>query len=192
MNTETNIHWLPTALLKQAEPFRHISDQLLKDIVGIAKLNVYSQGHVVYDVGDVADEVYVIVSGKVKIEFAGASAGATTLVKTLGREDVFGWAALFKDDPHSTQKRIARVVCVEEATVLAINSNALTRLFKSDPAAHKDMMSSFVNMIVREASIPGRLLKFADMDGKLVPVQIPSSRVDALLNNPVIDNADIY
>ena len=63
----------------------------------------FRSGTVIFNEGDPAGDVYVIISGEVEIVHI--KDGEETVVATLGKEDVFGDMALINDAPRSATAR---------------------------------------------------------------------------------------
>ena len=137
------------AILKRAMPFQVVSDVLLRKIAERSSRKTYAKGAVVYDAGDKADDVFVIVSGAVDHALE-ADVHAQSPQKTLAAGDVFGWAALIEKFP----SRMAKAVCVEPTELLCINGNDLLRTLEADPDAGAVVMSRFATMIKRDYTVP--------------------------------------
>ena len=105
----------------------------------------YEPGAVIYDVGDKADDLYIVVSGKVEHALE-PGAHARRPMQILKPGDVFGWAALLEKFP----RRLAKAVCIERAEVVRISGDELLRVLESDPDTGDVVMSRFATMITRE------------------------------------------
>jgi ABC-type nitrate/sulfonate/bicarbonate transport system permease component len=103
-------------------------------------------------VGERADDIFIVVSGKVE-HALGLGSGARTLNQVMSSGAVFGWAALLKDVP----ARLATTSCLEAAEVLKIKGQDLMRLFESEPAAGDVVMSRFATMITKDFTLPEEL-----------------------------------
>lgn len=137
------------ALLKRAMPFQMVTPELLNSIARLATWESYAKGDVIYQMGERADDIYVMSSGRVQHTMRGKH-NARTLEKTMQAVDVFGWAAVLVD-----QARMAKTVCLERAEMIRINGKALLSLFKSsDPVMGDVVMSRFATMITKEFSAP--------------------------------------
>lgn len=137
------------AILKQTMPFQVVEDGLLRKIAALGRFAVYERDAMIYDVGGNADDIYIIVSGRVEHELA-PGAQARRPLKLLGAGDVFGWAALLEKFPH----RLAKAVCKEAAEIVRINGNELLRMFEAEPDTGDVVMSRFATMITRDFTVP--------------------------------------
>jgi ABC-type nitrate/sulfonate/bicarbonate transport system permease component/CRP-like cAMP-binding protein len=136
-----------SALLKRAMPFQMVGPDVLTSIAGLAKWESHAKGHVIYQMGDQADDIYLVSSGGVQHTMTGKN-GADALERTMRSGDVFGWAAVMED-----QARLATTVCLESTELVRINGAALINLFKSSPAIGDVVMSRFATMITREFGV---------------------------------------
>ncbi len=137
------------AILKQTMPFQVVGDGLLRRIAALGRRVAYDQGALIYDVGDTADDIYIIISGTVEHALE-PGAQARRPVKILGAGDVFGWAALLEKYPH----RLAKAVCQDATEIIRINADELLRILESDPDTGDVVMSRFATMITRDYTVP--------------------------------------
>ena len=149
-----------SALLRRAMPFQMVSDELLHDIAALATSRSYARGDMIYDVGDVADDIHIVASGSVQ-HILHASAEGVEVEKVMHSGDVFGWAAVLEGE----RGRLARTVCLERTEVIRINGEALMALIRRTPATGDVIMSRFATMITKEfaapASVAARVPHFA-------------------------------
>ena len=149
-------------ILKQTMPFQVISDGMLQKIAALGKRTSYDKEMLIYDVGDKADDIYIIVSGKVEHALE-PGVHARRPVQTLGPGDVFGWAALLAKYP----ARLAKAVCIEPTEIIRINGDELLRLFESDPDSGDVVMSRFATMITRDYTVPDLIAQLRSIHRKL-------------------------
>ncbi|HYA21209.1 MAG TPA: ABC transporter permease subunit [Burkholderiales bacterium] len=136
-------------ILRRTMPFQVVSDDLLRKVAALGRRVNYEKGALIYDVGDKADDIYIIVSGQVEHTLE-PTAQARRPVKRLGAGDVFGWAALLEKFPH----RLAKAVCEEATEIVRINGDHLLRTLETDPDAGDVVMSRFATMITRDYTVP--------------------------------------
>lgn len=138
-----------SALLKRAMPFQTLSDALLQDIAKLAKSHSYARGDMIYDHGDEADDIHIVVSGAVQHTLK-ADASSPGLERVMRSGDVFGWAAVLDGQ----RRRLAKTVCLERTEIVQINGEALMALISHSPAHGDVVMSRFATMITREFYAP--------------------------------------
>ena len=136
------------ALLRRTMPFQTVSEELLQSIAKLAKLKSYARGDVIYDVGDPAEDILVVVSGSVS--HALATDGGQPLEKVMRSGDVFGWAAVLEGQ----RRRMARTECLEATETIRIDGDALMKLIGQSPGTGDVVMSRFATMITREFAAP--------------------------------------
>jgi ABC-type nitrate/sulfonate/bicarbonate transport system permease component len=122
---------------------------LLQDIADISTKQSFSPGDLIYALGDIADDVYIVSSGSVE-HTLGKETDAKKHVKTLRSGGMFGWAAVLEGQ----NTRLAKTVCVEEAEVIRIDGKGLIGIFKTDPTLGDVVMSRFATMIKKEFTMP--------------------------------------
>jgi toluene monooxygenase system ferredoxin subunit len=136
--------------LKMAELFAGVPDATLDKIIAIAKSSTYDAGTTLYSVGDPADDVYVLESGRINFvigrEDRTAPAGFA-----LRKGEVFGWNALLEQYP----QRIAAATCLERTSLLKINGKEMLRVLETDPATGFVVMRRLSSLINRYLAAPG-------------------------------------
>jgi CRP-like cAMP-binding protein len=156
-------------ILKSSIPFRILPVDVLSEIIGIARHASFAKDDVVYEVGANADDIYVIVSGEVEHAFDPREAVATNLVKVVERGAVFGWAALFKQQPSQEPRhRLAKTTCLKPTEALIISGEELTRVLDAHPTLRKQVMEGFKTMVSREYGFVG----FVKVRGEFVEGRI--------------------
>lgn len=138
-----------TALLKRTMPFQTVSEDMLGAIARFAKLKSYARGDVIYEVGDPADDIHVVLSGSVRHALATGDDGLPH-EKIMRSSDVFGWAAVLEGQ----RRRMAKTECLERTETIQINGDALMNLIGQSPATGDVVMSRFATMITREFAAP--------------------------------------
>ena len=149
-------------IFKSTMPFQVVSDVMRRKIAALGWQVSYQAGAVLYDAGDKADDIYIVVSGKIEHALE-PGVNARRPVQMLGAGDVFGWAALLNTYP----ARLARAVCIEPAEVIRINGDELLRLLESDPDAGDVVMSRFATMITRDYTVPDLIAQLRGIHRKL-------------------------
>ncbi len=149
-------------IFKRTMPFQVVSDVMRRKIAALGWQLSYQAGAVLYDAGDKADDIYIVVSGKIEHALE-PGVNARRPVQILGAGDVFGWAALLNTYP----ARLAKAVCIEPAEVIRINGDELLRLLESDPDAGDVVMSRFATMITRDYTVPDLIAQLRGIHRKL-------------------------
>lgn len=130
-------------------PFHTTPSDLLEKIIDISTQRSYAAGEEIYKLGDVADDVYIVSSGRVR-HTLGKDTDALQRENILRSGGVFGWAAVLEGQ----STRLASTVSEEDTEVIRIDGKALINLLKTDPTVGDVVMSRFATMIKKEFTLP--------------------------------------
>jgi CRP-like cAMP-binding protein len=97
--------------LQKVDVFKHATTEMLSYIGSIAHEVTASRGQAVFSEEDMSDAMYVIVSGRVRLEKGGQE------ILTAGAGQSFGTWALFDNQP-----RVMAAIALENAQLLKIPS----------------------------------------------------------------------
>lgn len=117
------------ARVKSLRAFPILRDMKVADITklaGIVQEETYPAGHMLLDIESVADKVYLIDSGKVRVGRRTTFGEETTLI-VLGHGNVVGELAVLDG-----RFRSAQVTCAEETTVFSLSKAEFEKLLKKD------------------------------------------------------------
>ena len=145
-----SIYVVAQSALNAAELFTGIPDQTLHAILALAKKEEIGAGNPVYDVGDPADDFFILDAGRVEFQI-GHDERMSPAGFMLRKGEVFGWAALLENHPH----RIARAACLEPSRLLRINGKAALEVLEKDPAAGYVVMRRLSSLIARYLASSG-------------------------------------
>ncbi|MCP4039681.1 MAG: cyclic nucleotide-binding domain-containing protein [bacterium] len=109
--------------------FRGLGEAELHELLAIARTQSFSRGSVVVHDGDRGAELFVVLSGRVRISLRLSGAQEETL-GTFGPGDSFGEMAVLGDPAGAT--RSASVSAVDDCTMLAIDGASLRKLVEED------------------------------------------------------------
>jgi ABC-type nitrate/sulfonate/bicarbonate transport system permease component len=137
------------ALLKRTMPFGTVSEEVMARVAALARRETLGPGRMIYHTGDAADDIYIMVSGRVQHTF-GPEAGAKDAIKILEPGEVFGWAALLEMHPG----RLATATTLDRTEVVRINGEELLTVLAADPISGDVVMSRFATLINRNYTVP--------------------------------------
>ncbi|MBU6259267.1 MAG: cyclic nucleotide-binding domain-containing protein [Burkholderiales bacterium] len=141
---------LQSSALKVSELFRDASDAVIARLDALARREVHDSLATLYDIGDPADDVYVLETGRV--EFAIGREDRTMPAGFMLRKgEVFGWAALLEDHP----RRIAKAACVEQSTLLRLNGAEVLKVLAEEPASGYLVMRQLSTLITKHLRTRG-------------------------------------
>ncbi|NIM28822.1 MAG: cyclic nucleotide-binding domain-containing protein [Gammaproteobacteria bacterium] len=130
--------------LSRAELFQGVDDETLEEIAQLGELKTCEEGDVIYQLGDDAHDVYVLVSGRVRFTLGVGNRSQSSGSIMSGRM-VFGWAALVDDQP----RRVATAECLEDSIVLVVSGERLLEILEAHPQAGFVVMRRLSAMIAR-------------------------------------------
>jgi toluene monooxygenase system ferredoxin subunit len=136
--------------LDVGELFAGIAEGTLAQINALARREVYQQGGILYEVGDPAEDFYVLESGRVEF-LIGRDERTRPAGFMLRKGEVFGWAALLESQP----VRIAKATCIERSTLLRINGKRVLNVLQADPASGYLVMRRLSSLIARYLASSG-------------------------------------
>jgi CRP-like cAMP-binding protein len=114
-------------MLRQAEFLRGFGPDLVEQIARISKLRSFKKNEALFDEDQLADNLYLIVSGKVLLEVCTVETGCKPIL-TVARGELLGWSSLTND-----RKYTARAVAMEPVEVIQIDGGHMRAICDSDP-----------------------------------------------------------
>ena len=149
-------------ILRQTMPLQVVGVDLLRKIAAAGRRVTCEERTVIYEVDDVADDLYILVSGEIR-HTLGPGAHAKEPTKVLKKGDVFGWAALLDKSP----RRLARAVCHRADRDRAHQRRSAVRMLEAEPEAGDVVMSRFATMITRDYTVPDLIVELRAIHRKM-------------------------
>ncbi|MEK7245306.1 MAG: cyclic nucleotide-binding domain-containing protein [Pseudomonadota bacterium] len=131
-------------LLRQAPLFAGVSESALAEIARATRAEKFDEGDRVYEFGDDAEAIYLVVAGRVRFSIGVGNRAGTDSV--MGPGQVFGWAALIDENP----RRVATADCLEPCTICVVPAKALLGIFDQDRASGYLVMRRLAGLIARD------------------------------------------
>lgn len=100
---------------------------------------LFKAGQTIFDIGEQAEMMYMVVEGEVEIQFNGR------VLQTVGEKDIFGEMALIDDTPRSA-KAVARTDC----RLAGINRDRFLVLVEKNPDFAIEVMQIMAQRLRRE------------------------------------------
>jgi len=104
----------------------------------------YQDQQAIYSQGDVADAMFHIHSGNVKLTVASRS-GKKAVIAILGRGDIFGTGCLAK----KPSRRMSGATAVHPSTITRVEKDTIVRVINQDPVFSKLFIAYLLSRIVR-------------------------------------------
>ena len=130
--------------LRKAPFFAGVSESALDEIARVTREQEFDEGDRVYEFGDDAEAIYLILAGRVRFSLGvGNRAGSDS---AMGPGQVFGWAALINEQP----RRVATADCLEPSTICVVPAKALLGIFDRDRVSGYLVMRRLAGLIARD------------------------------------------
>ncbi|MFO7902765.1 MAG: cyclic nucleotide-binding domain-containing protein [Pirellulaceae bacterium] len=133
-----------SSALRVASLFEGIAQETLEKIDAIAEERTCAEGEVLYTVGDSADDLYILESGRVEF-LVGRDGKVTSGGFMVRKGEVFGWAPLMENQ----KQRIAQATCKETVTLLALNGAKVRGFLEEDPRSGMKVMMRLSSLLTR-------------------------------------------
>ena len=138
---------LKLEILHKMPLFRFVTYQELVRVLNITDVRTYAEGDSVVEEGDDGDELFVVLTGNVKVHSGGA-----TIIE-LGPGEHFGEMALVDKAPRS-----ASVTAVEESRVLSIKRSDFFDMIRKDHDVAVKLLWSFLGVLAKRLRSTSREL----------------------------------
>ena len=133
--------------LAQSDLFADLSETQLATIIALAEEETHGPGETLFEEGQAASHLYILLSGEVTIEVQSNTSPQRLATASLNRPgQLVGWSGFV--EPHSYT---AAAICQAECRLLAIPGEKLMKALTDDPAM------GFVVMRRTAELISGRL-----------------------------------
>ena len=147
-------------LLAKVELFSELNADELATVASVASTRSIAKDTVIFHGGDVADAVYVIGSGKVKVVTT-STEGKEFILTVLGAGQVFGEMALVEEAPRS-----ASVVTLTAVELMAIKREDFHHLLATSPGISRSLLG-ILSRRLRRANSKMESLAYMDVAGRL-------------------------
>ncbi|MFN2348284.1 MAG: Rieske 2Fe-2S domain-containing protein [Thioalkalivibrio sp.] len=131
-----------SSALKVASLFEGLAPETMEKINALARSESFEEGHVLYEVGDPAEDLYILESGRVEF-LLGRDGRVTSGGFMIRKGEVFGWAPLMENQ----KNRIAQATCKEGSTLLALNGRKVLEVLEDDPRSGMKVMIRLNTML---------------------------------------------
>lgn len=124
--------------LQEVDIFSEVSSQELAYLAAIVEEESYSEGEEIYNTGDIADSMYLVVDGRVRLHRDGME------IAIMGAGEAFGTWSLFDDEP-----RVSAATAVQEAAVLKLHKDSFIDLLSDNVEITQGVLKALVNRVRR-------------------------------------------
>jgi len=123
--------------------FSNLSPAQLQCLGARAAMRTVEKGEVILRQGDVADSIYIIIAGQVKVFMSDeADPSREVIVSMLGAGNFFGEIPLFDQEPRS-----ASVAAIERTHIQALSYAAIQRVIEESPDIGRKLMATLASRL---------------------------------------------
>lgn len=134
-------------ILKGMDIFEFLKLEELKDIAKLAKIEEFEQGGLIFEEGDNAEKIYMVLEGRVSIEIT-IYPGKRAPVYTMTKGKFFGYPSLLRIRKFTTAAR-----CLDRVKVISIVADELeNKIFKKDCRRGYLVMKRTAELIAQKLS----------------------------------------
>ncbi|WOP19081.1 Crp/Fnr family transcriptional regulator [Raineyella sp. LH-20] len=155
-------------VLKQAPLFRGLDREATNALVHSMSSIRLSRGAVLFHEGDSGNQLYIVVSGKLKLGRTGAT-GRENLMEVLGPGQMFGELSVFDPGPRSTT-----ATAVTAAELRCLEHDDLVKWLKDYPQVAQSIMAQLARRL-RHANDSVSDLVFSDVPGRVAKALVDLS-----------------
>ncbi len=138
------------AVLQKCEVFGDLSDQELKSIAGLAKIEKFNAGDTIYTQKSIGRKLYVLAEGQVLLERTmniGGKRTATVPVfvqrESPSRRLMGGWSSLVGEE----HVQMCTATCSKPATIISISSSEMTSELSSNPELRTKILEKLILLL---------------------------------------------
>jgi len=184
--------------LRRTTIFRQLSPEDRQHLAGVASVRRTEKGATLFSEGDPSDELFTIVSGRVKV-FKTTARGTDVILEIFGPGDPVGAVAVYESRPYP-----ASAVTLEPTMCLVVPRQAFFALLESHPTMIRGLLIGLTHRLVeltnRLAELSGgrieaRLARFflklaTDMgqprsDGTLIPLVLSRQEIADMIGTTI-------
>jgi CRP/FNR family cyclic AMP-dependent transcriptional regulator len=147
-------------LLAGIELFSELTDDELSEVSALAQTRTVARDTTIFNEGDTADAIFVVVNGRVKIVTTSTD-GKEFILTVLGAGQVFGEMALIEEATRS-----ASVVTITDVELLVISRKDFDHLLHTSPGISRKLMA-ILSRRLRRANSKMESLAYMDVAGRL-------------------------
>jgi CRP/FNR family transcriptional regulator len=163
-------------VLRRTTIFRRLTQEDRQRLAAVANLRDYDKGDLLFNEGDAADQLYTVVTGRVKV-FKMTARGTDIILEIFGPGDPVGAVAVYETRPYP-----ASAMALEATTCLGIPRQAFFTLLEAHPSLVRGLLVGLTHRLIEltnrlteltggkvDARLARFMLKLADDMGQKRP-----------------------
>lgn len=129
--------------LKEIELFAALTDKQVEQVSDLAEIETYAKDSKLFQVGDEAKDIYILLDGKVSIQVQLSSRPEKVDIVMLGQKgQLIGWSGLMGVSHYT-----ASGICQADCKLLRINGPKFMEVLKADKEAGFDVLQEIITII---------------------------------------------
>lgn len=130
-------------IIRETHLFEFVSDDILANMAKVAKEVDYSRGDLIFDEAQEAENLYILLDGKISMGVSLTSTPATITVSVVSMPNtVFGWSSIV-----TPYRFTAFAQCDVDSKVLAIPGEKILDFLQQDPPTAYTVMKRLTELI---------------------------------------------
>ena len=130
-------------ILQGFDLFGGLTEEQFEKLAMATELVEKNQDEVLFHVGEEAEDIFILLDGKVNIQVKLTSRPETVGIVVLqNRGQLVGWSGLFEGSYYT-----ARAICLEDSRLMKVNGKKLMDVLESDQAAGFEVMREISKVI---------------------------------------------
>jgi CRP/FNR family transcriptional regulator len=185
-------------VLRQTTIFRRLSVDDRQRLAAVARLQTYEKGALLFSEGDGSDELYIVVTGRVKV-FKTTARGTDVILEIFGPGDPVGAVAVYE-----SRRYPASAMTLEPTTCVLIPRQAFFSLLETYPTLVRGLLTGLTHRLMeltnRLAELSGgrveaRLARFflklaadvgqARADGTFIPLTLSRQELADMIGTTI-------
>jgi CRP/FNR family transcriptional regulator len=138
-------------LLRQTTIFRRLSPPDRQRLATVTTVRTYEKGALLFSEGDASDQLYTVVSGRVKV-FKTTARGTDVILEIFGPGDPVGAVAVYESRPYP-----ASAVALEPTTCLLVSRQAFFSLLETYPTMVRGLLTGLTHRLIELTNRLGEL-----------------------------------
>jgi len=129
-------------LLRQTTIFRRLAVSDRQRLAAVTSVRTYDKGALLFREGDASEQLYTVVSGRVKV-FKTTARGTDVILEIFGPGDPVGAVAVYESRPYP-----ASAVTLEPTTCLLVSGQAFFSLLEAYPTIVRGLLTGLTHRLV--------------------------------------------
>lgn len=122
--------------------FRRLTPEDRQRVAAVSSLRAYEKGAPLFDEGDASEDLFTIVSGRVKV-FKMTARGSDVILEIFGPGDAVGAVAVYESRPYP-----ASAMTLEPTTCLLVPRRAFFSLLEAHPTMVRGLLTGLTHRLV--------------------------------------------